>query len=177
MCVELTQKEELYQKALTCMQDFHTRKDINGCRKALDYFTQSFEAGNKEASFDIGILYYNSYPGIFQNTSKAFHHFEIASNEGLNLAHYYLAMCYYYGQGVKQNYYKARDLFEKLYDEKSVPDSAKFLYQIYSNNLVNDKETNPSEYLDFIAKYDMNYIIGVHANNAIKNNKKSKMED
>ncbi len=177
MCIELTQKEVLYQKALTCMQDFSTQKDIMGCRKALDYFIQSFEAGNKEAAFYIGILYYNSYPGIFQNTEKAFHFFEIASNEGLNLAHYYLAMCYYYGHGVEQNYYKARDLFEKLYKEKSVPDSAKFLYQIYSNNLVNDKVINPSEYLNYISKYDINYIISVHANNAIKNSNKLKMED
>lgn len=102
---------------LTKMKDggdasFATSTDIGlaAQREVLDYVMEEDTASYNYTKLELGkaINLYNK--GDYQTALPIFTKF---TDDGVSEARYYLARCYYYGQGTERNYSKAVDLFEQ----------------------------------------------------------------
>ncbi|RIA87944.1 hypothetical protein C1645_713603 [Glomus cerebriforme] len=70
--------------------------------------------------FEVGDCYDHG-DCIKENPKKAFEFYQLASNNGLNIALNQLAFCYNYGYGIKRDVYKAFELYKKSSDNGFIP--------------------------------------------------------
>lgn len=99
-------------------------------RKAFRHFCRAAEQGHIEAMFRVGYLYLFGSPEILRNTLKAFECFKQSADSGIDVAKYYLAVCYINGIGVEKNTQLAVELFKEAL-KLGYSESADILSDIY----------------------------------------------
>ncbi|KAK8843200.1 hypothetical protein M9Y10_025048 [Tritrichomonas musculus] len=110
-------------------------EDPNNFKSYL-YYQQSSEAGNKYASYTLGILYKKGF-GIEQDFNKSFYYFQKSYEQGNIYALNQLAMFYKYGLGVDQNITKTIDYYEKILNAcKSLKYNELFAVKCIANHTV-----------------------------------------
>lgn len=69
--------------------------------------------GDIEAVYELGQMYFKGIGGVGVDYAQARKYFEIAAENGVQGANYYLGKIYYNGNGVQTNHLKAKEYFEK----------------------------------------------------------------
>ncbi len=78
---------------------------------AEKYFLKAYEAGYTQATYELGLLYFNPTGGFRKDFNKALKYFLIAANDGNFEAHYRIGYMYLHGH-VKKDRQKAIEHFE-----------------------------------------------------------------
>lgn len=106
--------------------------------KSISYFEKAAEHDYEKAIFNLGVMYLQGLTngmrnGVSIQYDKAIQYFERAAEKGYPSAHYNLGYIYYVGgNGVKQDFEKARHYFEKTIEN-------------YEERLAQDVEIQPAE--------------------------------
>lgn len=96
---------------------FKYGKGINqNLRKATRWFRKGYNLGNSKAAYSLGYMFLKGFGGENQDYKKAVKWFK---KSDYPMAKHWLAVCYYFGYGVKQNKLKAKQLLEENPIEKS----------------------------------------------------------
>ena len=100
---------------------FEGRKCKKDAQKAAELYELAADAGNTQAMFSIGVMYYCGIGVSAVNRVKAVQYFKAAAINGHPKAQYYYGLCLVDGRGVQQNVTKALRYFrlsaENGYDE------------------------------------------------------------
>ena len=80
--------------------------------KALEYFLISFAYGNKNAAFNIGVIYYSK-----NDPEKSLEFYKIGAESGDSMAQNNLGTMYQNGQGVAQDYAEAVKWYRKAAEQ------------------------------------------------------------
>lgn len=105
----------MYAQSGDSVEDYETAASYynNGDYKtAFRYFSSAANAGNYNAQYDLGNLYWNG-AGTEKNHSKAIEWYLKSANQGHYYAQNKLGDLYYSGDGVKQDYLKAYEWYLK----------------------------------------------------------------
>lgn len=82
--------------------------DVSG---AMTLWRKLADSGDMNSRYSLGILY--EQPGKNQSHQQAIHYLQLASNQGMHKAQYHLAMKYFAGYGVEQDFNKTIQLLLK----------------------------------------------------------------
>ncbi|GAA5809664.1 hypothetical protein MFLAVUS_003076 [Mucor flavus] len=81
--------------------------------KALRFYKRAaYRSQDALSRYKIGLMYFLG-DGVQQSLEHAFTYFQLAANDGYFSAELALANCYYTGQGVEKDFYKAFDIYDK----------------------------------------------------------------
>ena len=78
---------------------------------AIEYFEKSRDLGYAEATFQLGMIYYEGWRYKNPDYDKAFEYFLFS---GTDNGEFWVGKCYQQGHGVTQSYEKAIAIYEKL---------------------------------------------------------------
>jgi TPR repeat protein len=103
-------------------------------QKAEEYYQKSVDIDENPIGLNgLGNLYYNSNPSI------AVDYFKKAALNGNLDALNNLGICYEYGKGVEQNYYKALEYYKKSSDKNHLPSMINQAILLIKINIINNK--------------------------------------
>jgi len=85
-------------------------------KKAANWFRKGYNLGNSKAAYSLGYMFLKGFGGENQDYKKAVKWFK---KSDYPMAKHWLAVCYYFGYGVKQNKLKAKQLLEENKIQKS----------------------------------------------------------
>jgi hypothetical protein len=85
-------------------------------KKAANWFRKGYNLGNSKAAYSLGYMFLKGFGGENQDYKKAVKWFK---KSDYPMAKHWLAVCYYFGYGVKQNKLKAKRLLEENQIQKS----------------------------------------------------------
>ena len=103
-------------------------------QKAEEYYQKSVDIDENPSGLNgLGNLYYNSNPSI------AVDYFKKAALNGNLDALNNLGICYEYGKGVEQNYYKALEYYKKSSDKNHLPSMINQAILLIKINIINNK--------------------------------------
>lgn len=77
--------------------------------------------GDADAQVQMGLYYINGNEGVQKNSEEAFKWFKKAAINGDAAGQHYLGICYAYGEGTIQDFYQARQWFEKASQKSYLP--------------------------------------------------------
>ena len=123
-----------FQLGVYHMFGFGVEKDI---RKALAYFERAAANGHAEAAAWAGQIYERGTDGVIVDHQKAFDLYMIAAEQDNEEAIWYVIQGYLLGQGVKQDFDKAYEWFQKA--EAFGYERAKTLYGVHYFNQGDDE--------------------------------------
>lgn len=104
--------DAVFQMGVYCMFGFGVKKDIY---KALDFFEQAAKRGHAEAAAWAGQIYDRGTYGVNVDYKKSFDLYMIAAQQNHEEAMWYVIQDYLQGNGVKKDFGKATEWFEKAY--------------------------------------------------------------
>ncbi|MDD5328276.1 MAG: hypothetical protein PHY02_10780, partial [Phycisphaerae bacterium] len=84
----------------------------NDIKEAIQWFEKAVDAGNADAMFELGLMYYSG-TYVKKDYSKAFEYFLESANAGNEIAMYNVGSLYYEGNGVETDTAKAVAWYEK----------------------------------------------------------------
>lgn len=99
----------------------------------FDSIVDIANAGNADAQFVVGQLYYEGY-GIEQDFPNAVVAYQKAANQGQAYAQLGLGRCYDYGKGVEKDLAKAVKYYYQA-AQQGIPRAMKFLADYYYNGI------------------------------------------
>ena len=90
--------------------------------EAIKFYKKSIKAGNIDALFKLGCLYYDGTEdyALLENKIESFRLFNLAANKGHNVAKLELARMYELGIGVEKDIAQAINLYREINNDKSL---------------------------------------------------------
>ncbi len=87
--------------------------------KAIELYKQAMSKGNSHAMLNLGFMYEEGNSVIEQNIDEAIRLYGLAAQNGDSYGSHYIGLVYNYGIGLKINYERANQYFEKAIKKKN----------------------------------------------------------